>query len=106
KPANTQATLHQAVIACAIERYRLEHGRIPERLGDLVPTYLAKIPSDPCDGQPMRYKPEGDGNAVIYSIGINGVDDGGQFGVKKMKGADVVDIDSGDWIWRVITSGE
>jgi len=96
-----QATLHQAAIACAIERYRLENMRIPERLDDLVPTYLAKIPCDPCDGHPMRYKLEDDGNAVIYSIGRNGIDDGGQFGVRKRNGADVVDIDSGDWIWRV-----
>jgi len=102
--AFSQATYHQATIACAIERYRLEHGRIPERLDDLVPTYLTKIPCDPCDGQPMRYKLEGDGNAVIYSIGINGVDDGGHFGVKKVNGVDVVDINSGDWIWRMITN--
>ncbi|MCL1920872.1 MAG: hypothetical protein FWG50_07310 [Kiritimatiellaeota bacterium] len=104
--AQAQATLHQAVIACAIERYRLEHGRIPETLDGLVPQLLAKIPCDPCDGQPMRYKPEGDGGPLLYSIGWNGTDDGGQPGVKKKSGIDTVDIDSGDWIWRLAPAEE
>jgi len=101
--ALTQATHHQAVIACAIERYRLENMRIPERLDDLVPQFLAKVPCDPCDGQPMRYKLEGDGNAVIYSVSINGLDDGGQLGLSE-KYKNTVDREgkSGDWIWRVV----
>ena len=101
-----QATLHQAVIACAIERYRLEHGRIPERLDKLVPHYLAKIPCDPCDGQPMRYKPTGDNNAILYSIGWNCIDDGGELGIKKINGVDVADSDSGDWVWRLGAEGD
>ena len=98
--AFTQATLHQATIACAIERYRLEHGRIPERLDGLVPQFLAKIPCDPCDGQPMRYKLADDGEYILYSIGWNGVDEGGRFGLSKRRSNTEVDIEKGDWIWH------
>ena len=99
--ALAQATRHQAVIACAIERYRLENMRIPERLDDLVPQFLAKVPCDPCDGQPMRYKPEGEGGYILYSVSINGVDDGGQLGISE-RYKNTVDREgkSGDWVWR------
>ena len=37
---------------------------------------LEAVPLDPYDGQPLRYRRLADGIAV-YSIGKNGVDDGG-----------------------------
>ena len=97
--ASTQATIHQAVLACAIERHRLAHGRVPRQLDELVPAYLANIPCDPCDGKPMRYKVVGDSDYVLYSIGVNGVDDGGELALKGSYQKQV-DIDEGDWIWR------
>ena len=95
---SAQATVHQAVLACAIERYRLEHGRIPERLDALVPQFLAQIPCDPCDGQPMRYKPVGNGDYILYSIGLNETDDGGEHVWDKKRSRP--DPNHGDWIWR------
>lgn len=62
--------------AAAIERYRLTTGTPPERLDDLVPAYLNGLPEDPFDQQPLRYRSEGNGY-TLYSIGGNGVDDGG-----------------------------
>ena len=60
----------------AVERFRIAHGRLPERLDDLVPTYLEGVPTDPFDGEAIRYAqlPEG---YVVYSIGQNLLDDGG-----------------------------
>jgi hypothetical protein len=98
--AQTQATIHQAVLACAIERYRLEHGRIPQRLDELVPAFLDKIPNDPIDGQPMRYKLSDDSGYVLYSIGWNETDDGGELAWTEKRGIKKVDMDQGDWIWR------
>jgi hypothetical protein len=49
------ARLRCAIAGMAAERYRLENGRWPEHLEDLVPRYLAVVPADPCDGQPLRY---------------------------------------------------
>jgi len=62
--------------AVAVERYRLGHGFWPDRLDDLVPRNLSRIPTDPFDGQPLRYKRLDDG-VVIYSIGADRKDDGG-----------------------------
>ncbi len=71
-----QARLRCAVAACAVERYRLEHGDWPASLSALVPALLPAVPDDPCDGQPLRYRRLADG-VVIYSIGPDGIDNGG-----------------------------
>jgi len=43
--------------ALAVELYRIENGKFPESLGDLVPQYMAELPQDPFNkGQPLRYK--------------------------------------------------
>ena len=71
------ATMRCAQTACAIERYRRSHAeQLPELLDELVPTYLSKVPNDPMDGHPLRYRrlPMG---YVVYSIGEDGTDDGG-----------------------------
>jgi hypothetical protein len=60
----------------AVERFRLARGRWPETLNELVPGYLTGVPADPFDGKPLRYRRLGDG-VVIYSIGPDGKDDGG-----------------------------
>ena len=65
------------VTAIALKRYELKHGNYPAELRALCPNFIAQIPRDPIDGKPMRYRPEGDGTFVLYSIGENGEDDGG-----------------------------
>jgi hypothetical protein len=70
------ALMRSAITALAVERYRLSHGRWPERLEDLVRSYLSNIPCDPFDGQPLRYRHLADG-VVIYSVGLDRIDDGG-----------------------------
>jgi hypothetical protein len=62
--------------ALAIERYRLAEGRLPQALSDLVPVYLEAIPTDPFDGQELRYDVLAKGY-VVYSIGEDLRDDGG-----------------------------
>jgi hypothetical protein len=66
------------VTAIAIERYRLAHsGSLPSTLQVLVPEFLPEIPKDPMDGEPLRYKREGEDSFLLYSVGYDGVDDGG-----------------------------
>lgn len=72
----THALLRCALVALAAERYRLKHGDWPRAGADLVPDYLPGVPLDPIDGQPLRYRRTGVG-AVIYSVGEDGRDDGG-----------------------------
>jgi len=63
--------------ALAVIRYEREHGRLPETLDPLVGPYLKSLPVDPFDGKTLRYLRKDDG-FIIYSVGVNGVDDGGQ----------------------------
>jgi len=71
------ARLATASCGLAVERYRLARGVLPETLQDLVPTYLADVPSDPFDGKPLRYKHLERGY-LVYSVGPDGTDDGGK----------------------------
>ena len=71
------ATLRCAQTAMAIERWRLAHGgALPAWLGDLVPQYLPAVPEDPLDGKPLKYHTHKTGY-VVYSIGEDGLDQGG-----------------------------
>lgn len=72
--AEAAATLAETAVAC--ERYRLAHGDLPAKLEDLVPEYLASVPLDPFDEQPLRYVVDAQGPR-LYSIGSDFKDDGG-----------------------------
>jgi len=63
--------------AIALKRFQLKHGRWPETAGELVPEFLPSVPIDPYDGKPLKYHPNPDGTFLLYSVGENGVDDGG-----------------------------
>ncbi len=71
------------VTAIALKRYQLKHGNYPPNLNSLVPDFLAAMPLDPVDGKPLRYKLNSDGAFLLYSVGENGVDDGGNPSPKK-----------------------
>lgn len=68
------ANMRMALVAIAAERYRLIYGKPPERLDDLVPTFLDAVPKDPFDDQPLRYRASGN-SYMIYSVSENLIDD-------------------------------
>jgi len=72
----TTGWLRCVITALALERFHLRHGRWPETLNALVPKFLPTAPLDPVDEQPLRYRVE-PGGYVVYSLGLNGQDDGG-----------------------------
>jgi len=74
--ARSTASARAVDAVIAVERFRREHGRLPKGFEELVPKFLPQVPTDPYNGQPMRYAVK-EGGYVIYSVGINGVDDGG-----------------------------
>lgn len=80
-------------VLLAVERYRLKHGHFPADLNKLVPEFLPKVPLDPIDAKPVRYKRTADG-VVVYSVGNNRTDDGG-------KTQDPVSGDVGYRLWDV-----
>jgi hypothetical protein len=76
--AERAAHLRAAQTALSIECYRVMNGGLlPETLADLVPRFLGAIPSDPFDGEPLRYKRLESGY-VVYSIGPDGKGKGGK----------------------------
>jgi hypothetical protein len=92
RTAHSQTQVNQALIACALERYRLARGEYPEDLDALLPRCLDQIPHDLIGGQPPHYRRAADGTFVLYSIGWNGQDNGG---VRRLSSPSA----DGDWIW-------
>jgi len=89
-----QIDADEAVLACALERYRLGHGEFPERLEALVPQSIAQVPTDLFSGEPYKYERTSKDHFLLYSIGANERDDGGE------PGATLVDERKGDWVWE------
>jgi len=96
--ARSQTAIDETAVACALERYRLAKGELPEKLDALVPAYLAKVPHDVIDGQPLRYRRTAVDQFVLYSVGWNETDDGGQIALTNDKPPHP-DFDKGDWVW-------
>ena len=92
-----QARQDHAIIACALERCRLATGAYPASLDALVPRFLNRVPLDVCDGKPMKYRLQPDGQFVLYGVGWNEKDDGGTM-VTTADGSDT-EPNQGDWIW-------
>jgi hypothetical protein len=69
------AAVNLAILALASERFRLDHGRWPKLAGELVPSYVKAVPYDPHTGTELRWK-QTDKALAIYSVGLDGVDDG------------------------------
>ncbi|MGA2801688.1 MAG: hypothetical protein ABSE97_04875 [Verrucomicrobiota bacterium] len=95
--ANGQNAVDMARVAIALERYRLAHGEYPESLDALTPQFIAKLPHDIINGQPLHYRRTSDGQFVLYSVGWNETDDDGEVGLNE-NGS--VDRDKGDWVWQ------
>jgi hypothetical protein len=77
KEANHAALVRAGAAALAVERFRLAHSNaLPDSVEQLTPTCCETVPTDPCDGKPLRYKTHG-ASYVVYSIGSDGQDDGG-----------------------------
>lgn len=81
------ARLELSRVAIALERFRSAHtNQYPAALRELTPKFLASIPADPFDGQPLRYQKGAQGGYVLRSIGADARDDGA---VRKMGSDDL-----------------
>jgi hypothetical protein len=60
----------------AIHAFELQENRLPKTLEELVPRELKAIPKDPFNGKDFVYQP-GKDRYLLYSVGPNGMDDGG-----------------------------
>src|SRR2546425_694530 len=94
KAAMAQTSTDQAALACALERFRLANGQLPENLDALAPRFIPRIPNDVITGEPPKYRRAEDGRFALYSVGWNEKDDGGTPGDKWF------DEKQGDWVWQ------
>ena len=98
KAASMEATLAQLRTSLALERSFIANKAYPEKLSALVPAYLSEEPRDVIKGGPMKYQRTPDGRYLLYSLGWNGVDDGGKRVLVREGGKRLADAD-GDWVW-------
>jgi hypothetical protein len=96
KFARGQAGIDLARVACALERFRLAHGAYPEKLDALTPQFLARLPHDVINGQPIHYRRTDNGQVILYGVGWNETDDGGTLGLTSKGNPD---WGKGDWVW-------
>ncbi len=65
------------IAEAGVRRHVLLEGAPPETFAGLVPNYLAAVPVDPFSDRPLVYR-RTDTGYLLYSVGSNRVDDGGQ----------------------------
>ena len=97
KCGRAQSVVDLARVAIALERHRLANGQFPETLAVLEPKFIATLPHDVINGQPLKYHRTDSGSFVLYSIGWNEKDDGGT--VAFSKDGKNVNWKEGDWVW-------
>jgi hypothetical protein len=74
--------------AFALAAYRTDYGTYPAKLADLKPKYVKKIPTDMFNGEAdLHYTRKGDGYR-LYSVGPNGIDNGGRGYADREKSTD------------------
>jgi len=72
-----EAQQQMAITAIALRRFQMQTGKLPGALNALVPEYLQKLPRDPMDGGVLHYRPSSELQFVLYSVGTDAKDDGG-----------------------------
>jgi hypothetical protein len=75
--ARAAASLRATECLLAFRRWQKTHSGVAKNLAAVIKgSGLTTVPIDPCDGKPMRFAIV-DGQAIVYSVGRDGVDDGG-----------------------------
>jgi len=91
--ARNQTFVSEALIVCALERYRRANGEYPATLARLTPGFLDNLPLDLITGETLKYRLTANGQFLLYSVGWNQRDDNG-----------TAEKDKGDWVWPVEVS--
>lgn len=101
KLASAETTRRLTFTAIALHRHRLKHGKFPASLGALVPEFLPEMPRDFMDGEPLRYQLQPDDQFLLWSVGDDFKDDGGDLTPVGVSGS--TDpfpwLKGRDWVW-------
>jgi hypothetical protein len=93
KAARIETARNVVITAIALKRYELRHHQLPATLDELTPDLLKTVPIDCMDGEPLRYRSTGNDRFVLYSVGEDGKDDGGDPSLQK-------NIQSSNFYWQ------
>lgn len=74
---HTETERQMTLAAIALKRFQLRHGQLPPTLEALVPELLPAVPYDYMSAKPLVYRLKADGSYLLYSVGDDGKDDGG-----------------------------
>jgi hypothetical protein len=74
---NAETERQMTLAAIALKRFQLRHGQLPPSLEALVPEFLPTVLYDYMSAKPLGYRLKADGSYVLYSVGEDGKDDGG-----------------------------
>ena len=96
KAVAAQTQREMMLAAIALHRHRLRYGNWPSDLTQLVPTFLSELPRDFMDGQPLRYRLSPSGRFLLYSVGTDMEDNGGNPSCCK---TDLTVWHGEDWVW-------
>jgi hypothetical protein len=89
-----------ALAAIALKRYELRFAKLPTGLDFLVPAFLSQAPRDYMSGNELHYRVGAGGALTLYSVGDDGVDDGGDASTAKPRKPMYYSIwDGRDAIW-------
>lgn len=102
KTAIIETAQNVVITAIALKRYELRNHRLSATLAELTPDLLQTVPIDCMDGQPLRYRPNADGTFLLYSVGENGRDDGGDPSLEKGVTGSSFNWENPralDWVW-------
>ena len=109
RAARTETARNVVITAIALKRYELRHHQLPATLEELTPDLLKAVPIDCMDGQPLRYRRNADGTFLLYSVGENGKDDGGDPALEKSVQSSIFywqNSHAQDWVWPQPASPE
>lgn len=88
------------VTAIALRRFHGANDRYPDSLKELIPKYLDDPPIDWMGGRPLAYKPDGNDGFRLWSVGLNGTDEGGDSRSERTLKPSI-SYHGRDWVWPV-----
>lgn len=98
----TQSQINEAIAACALERYRIEHGAYPASLQAANHPGEKILPLDVISGKPMGYRRTPNGRYLLWCVALNNQDHGGTRVLDPANPATTKFADpsyTGDWVW-------
>ncbi|NOS71288.1 MAG: hypothetical protein HOP33_15315 [Verrucomicrobia bacterium] len=78
RAAEAETRRRLLIMAIALERFHAWHGSYPQTLSELTPELLTQPPVDFMDNKPLRYRLAANGHFVLWSVGLDCLDNGGR----------------------------